>query len=189
MARFIVGHNNPNCMKTLELLHDLFRHMEWADATVWRTVLQSPATASDQRLRDWLYHIHMVQHAFINVWKSQPYSGEAGKDFDTAALATWGREFHHLATDHLRTVKEDDLDSPMNMPWAKFLTRSLGHDPAGTTKGETMMQVAAHTTYHRGQVNARLRELGFEPPLVDYIAWLWFGRPAADWSRESTANP
>ena len=44
-----------------------------------------------------------VQHSFINVWKSQPYSGEAGKDFDTAALATWGREFHHLATDHLRT--------------------------------------------------------------------------------------
>ena len=171
-------------MKTLELLNDLFRHMEWADASVWRAVLQSPAAASDQRLRDWLYHIHMVQHAFINVWNSEPYSGEAGKDFDPAALANWGREFHQLATDHLRTVREDDLDSAMNMPWAKFLTKSLGRDPSETTRGETMMQVAAHSTYHRGQVNARLRELGAEPPLVDYIAWLWFGKPVADWSRD-----
>jgi len=41
--------------------------------------------------------------------------------------------------------------------------------------------VALHSLYHRGQVNARLREVGGTPPLVDYIAWLWFGRPAAEW--------
>ena len=46
---------------------------------------------------------------------------------------------------------------------------------------ETCLQVCSHSTYHRGQVNARLREIGAEPPLVDYIAWLWFERPAADW--------
>jgi uncharacterized damage-inducible protein DinB len=45
-----------------------------------------------------------------------------------------------------------------------------------------MIQVATHSTYHRGQVNARLREVGGEPPLVDYIAWIWFGRPAPEWS-------
>jgi uncharacterized damage-inducible protein DinB len=38
-----------------------------------------------------------------------------------------------------------------------------------------------HTVYHRGQVNARVRALGGEPPLVDYIAWLWLGRPAPEW--------
>ena len=45
------------------------------------------------------------------------------------------------------------------------------------TSAETAPHVAMHTTHHRGQVNARLRELGAEPPLVDYIAWLW-QRPA-----------
>ena len=170
-------------MKALELLNDLIQHMEWADATVWRAVLKSPGAATDERIRNWLYHIHMVQHAFVNVWNSQPYSGEVGKDFDLPALANWAREFHQLAGEHLRTVTEDDLDRPMNMPWAKYLTQSLGRDPSGTTKGETILQVAAHSHYHRGQVNSRLRELGDEPPLVDYIAWLWFGRPAADWSK------
>lgn len=48
--------------------------------------------------------------------------------------------------------------------------------------GETMIQVAMHSQYHRGQINTRLRELGAEPPLVDYIAWIWFGRPDAAWS-------
>ena len=50
-----------------------------------------------------------------------------------------------------------------------------------TTVGETTLQVPMHTVYHRGQVNARVRALGGEPPLVDYIAWLWLGRPAPEW--------
>ena len=47
---------------------------------------------------------------------------------------------------------------------------------------ESMLQVALHSQYHRGQINARLRALGGEPPRVDYIIWLWLGRPPADWS-------
>ncbi len=38
-----------------------------------------------------------------------------------------------------------------------------------------------HSTHHRGQVAARLRELGGEPPLVDFIAWLWWKRPEPEW--------
>ena len=171
-------------MKTLDLLLDLSRHMEWADATVWRAVLNCPAAPADERLKNYLHHIHMVQHAFMKVWNDQPYSGDAGKDFDLIELKSWAREFHQLANEYLPTVRENDLDAPMNMPWAKYLTKSLGRDPSGTSKGETIMQVAAHTTYHRGQVNARLRELGEKPPLVDFIAWLWLGRPEPDWNSE-----
>jgi hypothetical protein len=28
------------------------------------------------------------------------------------------------------------------------------------------------------QVNTRIRELGGTPPLVDFIAWIWAGKPA-----------
>lgn len=168
-------------MKALDLLNDLSRHTEWADATVWRVVLNSPAATTDKRLRDWLHHIHMVQHAFINVWRTLPHSENAGSGLSLVELCNWGREYHQLASEHFASLNEDDLDQPMNMPWAKYLTRQLGRDPSGTTRGETIAQVAAHSTYHRGQVNARLRELGAEPPLTDFIAWLWFGKPAAEW--------
>ena len=43
------------------------------------------------------------------------------------------------------------------------------------------MQVALHSTYHRGQINARIRELGGEPPLTDFIAWVWAGKPQPSW--------
>ncbi|HLG57803.1 MAG TPA: hypothetical protein VI485_20835 [Vicinamibacterales bacterium] len=42
--------------------------------------------------------------------------------------------------------------------------------------------MTSHSTYRRGQVNERFREVGGEPPLVDDIAWIWFGRPEPDWS-------
>ena len=65
----------------------------------------------------------------------------------------------------------------MVMPWAKRFRA----DAAATRMRDTLLQVPMHSTYHRGQVNARLRELGAEPPLTDYIAWIWIGRPRAEW--------
>jgi uncharacterized damage-inducible protein DinB len=45
---------------------------------------------------------------------------------------------------------------------------------AATPEAETDQKI-------RAQVNTRLRELGATPPLVDFIAWAWFGKPAAEW--------
>jgi uncharacterized damage-inducible protein DinB len=59
--------------------------------------------------------------------------------------------------------------------------QALGVPPGMTTLGDTCFQVASHSTYHRGQVNARIRELGVEPPLVDFIAWRWFKNPPPAW--------
>jgi hypothetical protein len=33
----------------------------------------------------------------------------------------------------------------------------------------------------------RLRELGVEPPLSDFIAWIWMDRPEADWGDDEAA--
>jgi uncharacterized damage-inducible protein DinB len=44
-----------------------------------------------------------------------------------------------------------------------------------------------HSSYHRGQVAQRLRELGEEPPLSDFIAWIWMDRPGADWGGDEAA--
>jgi uncharacterized damage-inducible protein DinB len=39
-----------------------------------------------------------------------------------------------------------------------------------------------HTQHHRGQVCTRLREVGGEPPTVDFIVWLWENRPDPTWT-------
>lgn len=39
-----------------------------------------------------------------------------------------------------------------------------------------------HTTYHRGQLNTKIRELGGEPPLTDFIYWVGLDKPKADFT-------
>jgi uncharacterized damage-inducible protein DinB len=69
----------------------------------------------------------------------------------------------------------------VQLPWADRLVERFGQAlPA--TWSETVLQVNLHTTYHRGQVTSRLRALGSEPPLTDFIAWIWMGRPAPGWA-------
>ncbi len=98
------------------------------------------------------------------------------------ALATWGRAGLADLQSFLAAADAATTARVIELPWAKRFV------PAGGTVshpslGETALHLALHTTHHRGQVNARLRELGAEPPLVDYIAWLWKGRPGAMWPR------
>ena len=170
----------------LEGLRELFQHMQWADAVVWAAALPQPAAADDLALRGKLFHTHMVQQAFLSVWQAAPLTSPPP---DPPALATTlesARGYYTELTSFLSALGEEELGRPVVLPWAAGFARSLGREPAAPTMAETMLQVAMHSTYHRGQVNARLRELGIGPPLTDYIAWLWFGRPAPEWPAFST---
>ena len=176
-------------MFTLPPLVELYRHMEWADSAVWQAVRALPAAGSDKRVHVLLYHIHMVQHAFLAVWRGITPEYRRPEDVvDLAAIASWAREYYPEVAAHLPTLSDGDLAKPLALPWAAMLTERLGRPPAGTTLGDTVFQVTGHSTYHRGQVNARLRELGGEPPLVDYIAWVWFDRPTPVWTQLAQAG-
>lgn len=166
-------------------LNDLFRHMEWADASVWRAALASDAAREDTKLRELFYHVHMVQRAFLRVWQGETRYTPFPTFEDTSSLIEWGSSYYPEVLAQLKSWTDEDLSQPLNVPWASMLTKPLGREPEDTTLGQTAQQVALHSLYHRGQINARLRELGGEPPLVDYIAWLWLGRPQADWKFES----
>lgn len=172
-------------MNTLELLRDLFRHMEWADARVWRVVLASESASEDSIVKGRLHHSHMVQHAFLNAWRELPHTINAGNDLGLTDLAGWAREYHVLASEYLDTLTETDLDKPLIVPWARFMASRFGREPAIPSLGETLIQVTAHSTYHRGQINTRLRELGSEPPLTDFIAWVWLGKQSPEWQIET----
>ncbi len=163
-------------------LLQLFRHMQWADAVLWRAALATPELQDDTRARDLLFHIHQVQHAFLSVWRGEEVEWkEPGAFPDFPALARWGREYHERVPEYLATVREEQLNDVKEVAWRRWVEKAIGRPPGPTTLGEMMMQVSQHSTYHRGQVNARLRERGGSPPLTDYIAWLWLEKPDAEW--------
>lgn len=170
-------------MVSRALVIDLFRHMEWADARVWSVVRHiSPA---DARLHALLIHTHVVQHAFLTAWQGGDLEAASRGPDPVSSLdevSHWGRPLYARAREVIAQAAEARFEQPMTLPWADLVAASFGRRAGPTTFGETCLQVASHTTYHRGQINARIRELGVAPPPVDYIAWLWLDRPAADWA-------
>ncbi len=168
-------------MTIATITQDLFRHMEWADACVWNAVKSSESAMADEATRLRLHHIHAVQRAFLCVWRNEPVDFGAGTSLRPLELMTWGRDYHREALQFVATLSESELDQPIVLPWIGWVKERIGKDPQAPTFGETVFQVTSHSTHHRGQVAAALRTHGAEPPLVDFIAWIWLGKPIAAW--------
>lgn len=163
-----------------ETLQDFLAHVAWADDQVWNAVLATPRAHDDVGIRDYLHHIHLVQGLFLALWTDRPLDPVAARqpsDFTLDELRAWGRPFYPEAQAFLVGVTPAQLDEPLVVPWAARLEEQMGRPLRVPTVAETVFQMVNHTTHHRAQVSARLRAAGGDPPLVDYIAWVWFGRP------------
>lgn len=165
----------------VQSLIDLYDHMAWADAEVWAAVLDCAPARQDAKLRDTLYHAHVAQRIYQRAWRGEPLDAPFPRFDQTPALGEWAKTYYGEASAFLETLTDAQVREAMPVAWTQRIEHLLGRACATAALGDTLMQVPLHSQYHRGQVNARLRELGGTPPLVDYIAWVWFGRPAAAW--------
>jgi uncharacterized damage-inducible protein DinB len=169
-------------MTQKEILADLFRHIEWADAAVWKAVIAHPAAAADRRVLGLFHHLHVAQYSFARLWHGEPREPPYPEFTEARPMMEWGRAWFPRAYAFLDATDAGSLSGPMVVPWSSMIEKRFGRPPAVTTLGDTMLQVAMHSQYHRAQVNARLKEVGGKPPLVDYIGWIWTGKPKAEWS-------
>lgn len=163
-------------------LDQLVRHMEWADATLWRAALALPATRDDARIRALLHHVHACQWAYLQLMRADEVDLPELEDFeDVASMRSWGRQYHVELGRFVTRLDPAELDRAVELPWAEELADRLGpiHPP---DVRQSLLQVTSHSTYHRGQINTRIREVGGEPPLLDFVAWIWMARPDASWA-------
>jgi len=163
----------------LSHVRELYAHMEWADRAVWAALAFSPEATGDAAIRDLLFHSHFTQHAFLQFWLGESVDRPDPDRFTSINdLRTWAADNHTAIRDFVASVDETSLCQIAIVPWSRMFSRELGREAAPTTLMDTLVQVPAHSLYHRGQVNRRLREIGGEPPLVDFIVWKWLGEPA-----------
>lgn len=163
----------------------LLGHMEWAESLVWQSVLALPQ--EDAELQAKLHHLHMVQWAYLHIWRGETVKPRELGTFATPhALRDWAREYYSELPSYLAGLSEADLGREVRFPWADRLVQRFGKARPARW-GDSVLQVAMHSGYHRGQVARRLRELDVEPPLTDFIAWIWMDRPAADWGDDEAA--
>jgi len=163
----------------------LLSHAEWADALVWKAALSSGQ--EDDELRAKLHHLHLVQWAYLHIWRAEQVRPRELSTFPTlAGIRGWAREYYRELPSYLGALSDPDLGSEVRIPWADRLVQRFGR-ARPTTLAESVLQVALHSSYHRGQVVRRLRELDVEAPLSDFLAWIWMDRPEADWGEPEAA--
>jgi uncharacterized damage-inducible protein DinB len=165
-------------------LIDLYRHQAWADAEHWRAIAASDAARIDKAVRDRLHHIHFVQHAFLWVAKrgGREFRMTTPEDFPALEdLIGYGRAYHDEIVPLVERLSTEALAAQAEIPWFKNPSLVL-------TIEEALTQAAMHSHYHRGQNATRLREVGGEPPLTDYIVWIWKGRPAPAWAPQNSST-
>ena len=163
----------------------LLSHAEWADALVWKAALSSGE--EDDELRATLHHLHLVQWAYLHIWRAEQVRPRELSTFPTlAGIRGWAREYYRELPSYMGALSDPDLGSEVRIPWADRLVQRFGR-ARPTTLAESVLQVALHSSYHRGQVVRRLRELDVEAPLSDFLAWIWMDRPEADWGEPEAA--
>lgn len=168
---------------------DTYAHMEWADSTVWAAVLDTSGAGDDEYLRGTLLHLHLVQRSFLWVW-IETLGGPVGLEelkpgvdpnvMPAGEVRLWANSYYPLVRRWLDWA-DGRLDTVIEFPNADALEAHLGKAPEPVRVDESLYQVLAHSTHHRGQVCRRLRELGGEPPTIDYVTWVWMGRPGPTW--------
>ena len=158
------------------ILDDLYGHMAWADAEHWQALETVPAALEDEQIRRRLYHIHMVQNAFLSIVRNERAAYRRYEEFEEIVeVKKHGLAFHAAVSDFLGRLDAQRLSDELAIPWFK-------EPPLTITIRDALMQAAMHSQYHRGQNATRLRDLGGDPPLTDYIVWLWKDKPAAVWN-------
>lgn len=168
-------------MTVPDLLKDLEAHCEWADSTVLRALLGHASLEADEDCLERLRHLLVIQRLYLDLIEGRPVDREATRGLDVRALAIFAQESHAGWRRVLGGLAVSDLDRTLPLPFAERVSQRLGFQAGDTTLGEVCLQMQTHSTHHRGQVCARIRALGVEPPMTDLILWVLSRRPAACW--------
>jgi len=157
-------------------LEELYAHQQWADAEHWHAIEAYPAARTDKAIRERLFHIHLVQHAFL--WmagaRTLPFALNKPEDFATMGqLKEYARQGLTELDQLLKATSADQLEESIEIAWFKPTLK--------ISRRQALTQAAMHSHYHRGQNATRLRGLGSVSPTTDYIVWLRDGKPAAQW--------
>jgi uncharacterized damage-inducible protein DinB len=159
----------------LNHVRDLMAHCEWANAVFFHTWGKSPAREHEElRLR--VGHVVGVQGGFLSVLRGEaPGRPPDGPPPSFDDLKTRAQTTHTGLRTFAGSLDSPGLERKVRIPW-------FPDPPCVITVAEALVQAAMHTQHHRGQLMTRLKDFGGEPKNVDWIIWLWKGKPEARWS-------
>jgi uncharacterized damage-inducible protein DinB len=156
----------------VETLRDLLRHEAWADTKLLQALENSIEVWDDSTIQGKLHHSHSVQLVYLALLRDEALDLEKlERPFPSLGeLKTSMLKYHATVGQLLESLTPSDLERIV-------VLKAAGLEARRNTMREALLQVTMHSHYHRAQLATRLRELGGDPPLTDFIVWVWDGRP------------
>jgi uncharacterized damage-inducible protein DinB len=159
-------------MMPLDLVRELFVYNYWARdrqleacAALTEEQFLQPLGNSFPSLRDTLAHLMGAEWIWLERWLGRSPQGlPPATDYRTlpALLEAW-RPVEHGVREYLGGLTEEAYSSRLSFTNAKGETWTY-------PVWRSLLHVANHQTYHRGQVTMFLRQLGISPPALDVTA-------------------
>ncbi len=156
---------------SLLAINELFRHNYWArdrqlqacESLTGEQFLR-PLGSSFPSIRDTLTHLVAAEWFWLDSWRGRPPGPVLlPEDFPTLAAVTecW-RKVEFEMSEYLAGLSEEALLRPITYmdPEGKTWTHILWR---------MMLHLLNHQSYHRGQIATLLRQLGIQPPDVDFL--------------------
>ena len=134
----------------------------WADRGLYDVVGQSLDRLTGQdtsimlRVLD---HIHVVDRIFQHHLQGLPHTFQAPRSErvpELQALASSAREVDDWYADYVGRLSQDDFEQPVDFVFTSG-------KPARMRRGEIILHVCLHGTYHRGNAGAVLQLRGITP--------------------------
>jgi uncharacterized damage-inducible protein DinB len=149
----------------------MYKYNHWANTNILDALRNiSPSElgmdlgGSFPTIRGTLLHILWVELMFLRRWRglsTQDLSHSPELDSIQDIRNAWeGLEEERNA--YLQELQESALDKPLNY------SDSRGR-PVSIALWQAIFQCINHSTFHRGQIVAKLRQLGKVPPVTDFM--------------------
>jgi uncharacterized damage-inducible protein DinB len=137
----------------------LFGHDGWANAAALVSIREGPAPPGAGR---WMAHIVASERVWLARLRQEPSSLPVWPDLDLDACAAEITELQGEWMRCLEALADEDLEDGV------AYRNSLGQFWTSTV-GDILTHVVLHSTYHRAQIAAAVREAGGSPAYTDFI--------------------
>lgn len=145
-------------------LLDLYAYDLWANKRILDTILNHGI--QDDKVSRWLNHMINAEKLWLERIQTGRFQTMPWEEFSMEALVERIQATHQDIVTWLGNLSaielENGIASYSNTKGEAFQTPWIG----------ILTHVVNHSTHHRGQVAARIRELGFTPPATDYILYI-----------------
>lgn len=156
------------------MLRDLVHHKAWASSVLLTAIQNSVRAADDDGLRTLLHHIILANRFWLFSCLDRPFTIDAESQVPGSLreVVELFRSTHVMEGKWVAEADDAVLERRLEGPLI----------PGGSCSiAQAYLQVCMHSQGHRSQCASRLRGLGGEPPVTDFIVWL-VERPVAQWS-------